>query len=544
MNKILRISVFMLLTLVSSLTFAKVIFDAKTDIKEEKSIAKDGVVVSIDQGVLNNSKEYRIYKGATMQISANQNISTVVFNCTNAGKVSYGSGNFTTTDGEYSFEGKMGIWKGNAKSISLKAQTGQVRATSITVYFEGESADIPSTSGNAVYKKATKIESGKNYLFIANVDGTLKAAKPLQASFAYGYLKVKDVTEDNHAITESRENAFTIEASGAGYTIKASDGRYLYQDEEHNSFQIGANPTEGQIWTIAENMDGTFKITNTTFNKYIQFSTQYNSYGSYKDEKGIMPMLYVEDKSSEPTPPTPNPLETKSLTEFIQLKNNTQANLKLTDAKVVYVDDKNIYLREGNQAIMLFNTNLSLPLNSTISGEVALMNSPFYGVYEAKDIEGMTNADKLTITPAADQTLDPITVEVADLAESKYIAHLVSIKDVKIVSEVSGDYTNFYAITEAGDKIQLHTSSKSSRKNLYEDKANDGKQYQIIALFNNIYKGVPQIDPVQIDITTGISEINAQQLNDHAPMYNLAGQRVSKSYKGVVIQNGKKFINR
>lgn len=48
MNKILRISVFMLLTLVSNLTFAKVIFDAKTDIKEEKSIAKDGVVVSID----------------------------------------------------------------------------------------------------------------------------------------------------------------------------------------------------------------------------------------------------------------------------------------------------------------------------------------------------------------------------------------------------------------------------------------------------------------------------------------------------------------
>ncbi len=544
MNKILRISVFMLLTLVSSLTFAKVIFDAKVDKMESKSVTKDGVVISVCKGVLNNGKEYRIYKGDTIQISANQNISTVVFNCTKPGNVSYGSGNFTTADGEYSFEGKMGIWKGNAKNILLKAETGQVRATSITVYFEGESADIPSTSGNAIYKKATKIESGKNYLIVANVDGALKAAKPLQATFAYGYLKVNDVTENNHAITESRENAFTIEASGAGYTIKASDGRYLYQDEQHNSFQIGANPTEGQIWTITENMDGTFKIINTTFNKYIQFSTQYNSYGSYKDEQGIMPMLYVEDKSSEPTPPTPNPLETKSLTEFIQLKNNTQANLKLTNAKVVYVDGKNIYLREGNQAIMLFNTNLSLPLNSTISGEVALMYSPFYGVYEAKDIEGMTNADKLTITPAADQTLDPIIVEVADLAESKHIAHLVSIKDVKIVSEVSGNYTNFYAITETGNKIQLHTSSKSSRKNLYEDKANDGKQHQIIALFNNIFKGVPQIDPVQIDNTTGIREINPQQLEDNAPVYNLAGQRVDKTYKGVVIQNGKKFINR
>ena len=33
-------------------------------------------------------------------------------------------------------------------------------------------------------------------------------------------------------------------------------------------------------------------------------------------------------------------------------------------------------------------------------------------------------------------------------------------------------------------------------------------------------------------------------MNANAPMYNLAGQRVSKNYKGVVIQNGKKFFNK
>ena len=30
--------------------------------------------------------------------------------------------------------------------------------------------------------------------------------------------------------------------------------------------------------------------------------------------------------------------------------------------------------------------------------------------------------------------------------------------------------------------------------------------------------------------------------NENAPLYNLAGQRVSKNYKGVVIQNGRKYI--
>jgi hypothetical protein len=40
----------------------------------------------------------------------------------------------------------------------------------------------------------------------------------------------------------------------------------------------------------------------------------------------------------------------------------------------------------------------------------------------------------------------------------------------------------------------------------------------------------------------GISNIVATKDNANAPIYNLAGQQVSKNYKGVVIQNGKKFI--
>lgn len=45
---------------------------------------------------------------------------------------------------------------------------------------------------------------------------------------------------------------------------------------------------------------------------------------------------------------------------------------------------------------------------------------------------------------------------------------------------------------------------------------------------------------------TGINSINADaaELSDKAPMFNLAGQRVNKSFKGVIIQNGKKFINK
>ena len=46
-------------------------------------------------------------------------------------------------------------------------------------------------------------------------------------------------------------------------------------------------------------------------------------------------------------------------------------------------------------------------------------------------------------------------------------------------------------------------------------------------------------------IATGIRNTEMTKKADKdAPIYNMAGQRVSKTYKGVVIQNGKKFVNK
>ena len=45
--------------------------------------------------------------------------------------------------------------------------------------------------------------------------------------------------------------------------------------------------------------------------------------------------------------------------------------------------------------------------------------------------------------------------------------------------------------------------------------------------------------------TTGITEVsNAAIVNPNAPIYNMGGQRVGNNYKGVVIQNGKKYVKK
>lgn len=56
--------------------------------------------------------------------------------------------------------------------------------------------------------------------------------------------------------------------------------------------------------------------------------------------------------------------------------------------------------------------------------------------------------------------------------------------------------------------------------------------------------GGAEPESVEADFTnTGITSVKTLDAVN-APVYNLAGQRVNNSYKGVVIQNGKKFVNK
>jgi hypothetical protein len=47
-----------------------------------------------------------------------------------------------------------------------------------------------------------------------------------------------------------------------------------------------------------------------------------------------------------------------------------------------------------------------------------------------------------------------------------------------------------------------------------------------------------------MDAASGIEGINADKSNRPGVMYNLSGQKVNSSYKGIVIMNGKKFMQK
>ena len=51
----------------------------------------------------------------------------------------------------------------------------------------------------------------------------------------------------------------------------------------------------GSESTYKGNADGSFRITNTAMDKWMQFDENYDSFGSYANERGIMPCLFKKN---------------------------------------------------------------------------------------------------------------------------------------------------------------------------------------------------------------------------------------------------------
>ena len=114
-------------------------------------------------------------------------------------------------------------------------------------------------------------------------------------------------------------------------------------------------------------------------------------------------------------------------------------------------------------------------------------------------------------------------------------------------------YFNFDADLDQIDFTVSHATAVKETKD--EDGTVTASEPNDVAkiYFKNPNEGT---DPFTVKVTSvsrikttvdGIENVNAKETLHNAvnaPMYNLAGQQVSKNYKGVVIQNGKKFFNK
>lgn len=263
---------------------------------------------------------------------------------------------------------------------------------------------------------------------------------------------------------------------------------------------------------------------------------------TFKASKQVRAFKVVVTLEGGAVTPTPEVQTVDNIAAFKALSDGTTAQLKLNNAQVLYTWTSNkgntsTYIHDATGALLLYNSGLTLKENQTLNGEVTLNFKDFNGLPEGVNTD-KTNADGLTITDGTPAKPKVITPDKA----GENLSELVQVEGVTIQSEQSGTYTNYYA--HVGDqKIQLYNGF---HLDAYNDLSPfEGMQNQTVKGIVSMFRGQPQITIINIEKTTGIDNVNQidSAINDNAPMYNLAGQRVGKEYKGVVIQNGKKFIN-
>ncbi len=133
----------------------------------------EGVSLNITQGTV-TADQIRIFKNQTITISAESNITSIVFTCLAKGAAKYGPGCFTAQEG-YTFEedGFTGTWTGSATSVSFEASANQVRASQIVVTLEsGEPVvgDTYTVAGNdaAIFGEAWNPALAANDMILAN----------------------------------------------------------------------------------------------------------------------------------------------------------------------------------------------------------------------------------------------------------------------------------------------------------------------------------------------------------------------------------------
>lgn len=252
----------------------------------------------------------------------------------------------------------------------------------------------------------------------------------------------------------------------------------------------------------------------------------------YKETLELYP---IEDYTAQ-VAPEPTVITAENIAAFKALKNGTTATLTLNDAQVLYTWTTNkgntqTYVRDASGAIMFYNTGLQLAQNQIVNGKVSLKLSIYNDLPEAVKADD-TNAASLTLTQGTEA--EAKIINVADVAN--YVSDLVVLENVQVVA--SEDTAKYYAVSGT-DSLQIYNGFHLDGYTI--GTTAEGETTSVKGIISQ-YKTTYEIYPIE-QVVTGIDSLKANK-SVNAPTYNLAGQRVDASYKGVVIKGGKKYLQK
>ena len=535
MNKILRYSFMALMAMMfgnvmadTDVTFTFNTTDGITELgitlpasgkgTKVESIDKGGVNIAattasgktdtrVYQGSGKNAGKYdfRIYQDGTLTFTAGTNsIKKVAFTGANLDKLS-GNGYTNATDN------KSGTWGGDEKSVTLTA-TGTATIYTIVVTYGTSTDTRTSTIIEFAEGYRTQIAGGPDDMFpqigqsVALPTATVKAGDAVVAGATIDWsLKTK---------------SWKPKEEGEVPTI--ADGKISFAGR--GEIEITA--------TYAGN--ATYKGSTESYTLKV-----YNSYGLLSEMVNDIadPNLEKDDEDDKDG----------SLT-FYFFRNIDAGNIPVVVTNTVtYVNGSYIYLTDGENNLLFYGTNSQgLKAGDVISGNVDDANlGGFWGALKRRyKLPQFSFTDMNVKVESSGAAPDPKTITVDQLKDNLNV--YVKIENAVFKSASGKTFTFTVGETEFTVYNQWSVADQSKD----DKKLVETATYTLTGM-GAVYKKDKDTDAVyQLYLAsftkTAEASVNAIKTNAQfeGKMYNVAGQVVNKGYKGLVIQDGRKFVNK
>lgn len=234
------------------------------------------------------------------------------------------------------------------------------------------------------------------------------------------------ITKNGITLTITKQNA----SYPTSFDATTESGKVCYTLQPNCKFTISSDGSVGNIKAVTCEFFGNGYLYEnaSTYGNYLYSGTKF-SFGDngflsvpiqVYSARVFLTKLTVECEGGEDPDPGPGPggdeEQTTTIAQLMQGGVNVaSANIKFTNAQVVYAEGNNYIVRENNQAIDIMNSSLALSqgdkLNGTVKLNVTYNKASQYSTFAiltTSDIPGETNLSKLDVTSGGSTELDPI----------------------------------------------------------------------------------------------------------------------------------------
>ena len=341
-----------------------------------------------------------------------------------------------------------------------------------------------------------------------------------------------------------------------GYTVDVTATAGTVTPVETTANQLANKPLMTEVYKIKDAVIKEVQVSETSKRYYIfegnnqviqlydefKISGMISADGTYTVE-GIRgqyndtPQLWLTKVGEGEDPQPGEVVKAKNIAEFLAQPKNTVVDLTLDAAQVLYTFTTNngnnsTYVRDNSGSVVFYNSLKGVEANEMLNGNIIVVRGEYNNNPQAI-ANSDTNIDGVLRNPGAEA--EPVAVTFSQIKDN--VNNLVTISNVTIVAK-----DNKYYITEGDTDVQVY--------NKFHLEAYEAEGLsQLTEMPVNItgiveaFKDIFEICPIESGIVDGIVEVNVEN-EENGMMYNISGQRVNDSYKGIVIMNGKKMIKK